>query len=247
MPVKMWNLDNGQLTNSVKTSRGDSYRGEQYRHEAEALDEEIDQMLDQAAALCTGVSVPKIEQAIVKLWAVGRALAESQILDSAHLDPDDRKWLWLAIARKCRLGVRANGSTKEGWRDLIPDRESDPRRIERDVFAMGLWLQEQELNSAMTTFGTNLKNVQQFHRRAALSSKKMRESLERWSADLSPKRRLELMKAQNFEHLAKALARRFPARGPGSAKRPVHYSEDELFEEVRKVLDPVAADVVPTN
>ena len=245
MPVKIWNLENGQLTNSVKTSRDDSYRGEQYRGEAEALDEEIDRMLDQAAALSTGVSIAKIEQPIVKRWAVGRALAESQILESAHLDPDDDKWLWLAIARKCRLGVRADGSTKEVWRGLIPDRESDPRRIERDVFAMGLWLQEQELKPTITTFGTNLKNAQQIHRRGALSSKKMRESLERWSADLSPRRRLELMKAENFEHLAKALARRFPARGPGSAKRPVHYSEDELFEEVRKVLDPVSADIVP--
>ena len=55
----------------------------------------------------------------------------------------------------------------------------------------------------------------------------------------------ELTKTGNFEQLAKALVKRFPARGPGSAKRPVHYSENELYEEVRKVLDPIAADLVP--
>ena len=51
MPVKIWNYVDGKLTNSVETSREHSFRGERYRSEAEALDCEIDQMLDRAVEL----------------------------------------------------------------------------------------------------------------------------------------------------------------------------------------------------
>ena len=151
------------------------------------------------------------------------------------------------MTRKCRLGVRADGSVEEGWQGLIPSRQSDPHRIERDVFSMGSWLQEQEIEQAKESFGASLNNAREIHKRGALNSKKMREALARWFAALPPMSRSELAKTANFKLLAKALARRFPARGPGSAKRPVHYSENDLYEEICKVLNPVAAEVVPES
>ena len=248
MPVKIWDrISGGALTSKVETSRSQSYRGERFRADAEKLDGEIDEVLDRAAALSELVSVPDTGRSFLKRWAVGRALAESGLAESKYLEADEIRWLWLAIARKCRVGVRADGSTEKGWWGLIPSRQSDPRRIERDVFSMGRWLQEQEIEEARASFGASLANAREIHSRAALKSKKMRDALAHWFAELTPTPRSELVKTANFRLLAKALARRFPARGPGSAKRPAHYSENDLYEEVCKVLNPVAAEVVPES
>ena len=249
MPVKIWDRTrDGALTSRVETSLPHSYRGERYRADAEALDEEIDKMLDRAVALSAQVQSVEVEKrSFVKRWSLGRALTESRITESDHLEAAEQKWLWLAIARKCRLSVRSDGTPEETWRGLIPNRKLDPTRIERDVFAMGTWLQEQEIEPAMVSLGASLTNAREIHRRGAINSKNLRESLARWFSELCIERRLELTKNGNFVPLAKALARRFPARGPGSAKRPVHYSKTELDEEVSKVLDPIAAELVPMN
>ena len=246
MPVKIWDrMSDGALTSRVETSRSHSFRGELYRTDAEALDEEIDQMLDHAVALSACVlSLGARQQAFVKRWSIGRALAESSLPESEYLETGEQKWLWLAIARKCRLSVRSDGSPAESWGGLIPDRELDPTRIERDVFAMGRWLQEQEIEQATVSFGASLTNAREIHRRGAINSKNLRDALARWFSGLCPEHRSDLTKNANFVQLAKALAERFPARGPGSAKRPVHYAEDELYEEMCKVLGPIAAHLV---
>ena len=72
MPVKIWARHDGTLTNHVETSRGGSFGGERYRSDAEALDQEIDRMLDKAVVLSTPVAVADpAQQAFVKRWAVG--------------------------------------------------------------------------------------------------------------------------------------------------------------------------------
>ena len=249
MPVKIWDrTSGGALTSRVETSRSHSFRGELYRIDAEALDEEIDRMLDYAVALSAHEpSLGARQQAFVKRWSIGRALAESSLQESEHLETAEHKWLWLAIARKCRLSARSDGSPAENWRGLIPDRELDPTRIERDVFAMGRWLQEQEIEQATASFGASLTNAREIHRRGAINSKNLRDALARWFSELCLERRSDLTKNANFVRLAKALAERFPARGPGSAKRPVHYSDDELYQELHRVLDPIAAHLVSDN
>lgn len=245
MPVKIWDrTDDGALTSRVETSRGDSYRGERYRADAEALDEEIDRMLDRAVALSAQASsLQSGQQSFVKRWSIGRALAESGLTESDHLEPAERRWLWLAIARKCRLGVRSDGKSEQGWGMLIPHRNADPGRIERDVFAMGRWLQEQDMESALTAFGASVTNVRALHSRGAIDSLNMRDALATWLGDLPPERRRELTGRDNFRQIVKALSLRFPARGPGSAKGPVHYSGEELREEVRALLNPIAAEL----
>lgn len=246
MPVKIWDrMTDGTLTSRVETSRSQSFRGERYRADADALDEEIDRMLDHAVNLSTCAHATETgQQPFVKRWSIGRAMVESKLLESNFLETSEQKWLWLAVARKCRLGVRSDGSREESWQGLIPHRDLDPGRIELDVFAMGMWLQEQEIDLAMASFGTSLSNALEVHRRGAIRSRNLRDALAQWFGELCPARRRELAKPGNFELLAKALAKRFPARGPGSAKRPVHFSKDELYEEVCEVLDPIAANLV---
>lgn len=248
MPVKIWNRDNGTLTNRVETSREDSYRGERYRSDAEALDREIDRMLDRAIELSASVEAAEAEeQAFIKRWAIGRALDESRLLQSKYLEPQETKALWQAIARKCRLGVRADGSAEKVWQELTPSRESDPTRLERDVFAVGLWLQEQEVAPAIAAFGGRFANAQRFYTRQAIRSLKLREALAAWIEHQPPLLRSKLSTTRSFMGVIKALTARFPGRGPGSAKRPVHYSDEELYAEVCKVLDPIAAELAPAN
>ena len=200
MPVKIWDrTGDGALTSRVETSRSHSYRGEWYRADAEALDEEIDRMLDHATRLSACVPAAKAgQQSFVKRWSIGRALAESRLTESDCLDATEQKWLWLAIARKCRLSVRSDGSSEDSWSGLIPNRELDPRRIERDVFAMGGWLQEQEVELAMASFGASLTNAREIHRRGAINSKILRDALARWFGGLCPERRSELTKNTNL-------------------------------------------------
>ena len=244
MPVKIWARDNGALSSRVATSRTDSYQGERYRSNAEALDRAIDQMLDAAVRLSMSAEAAEAaEQVFVRRWAIGRALAESRLLESEHLAPQEEESLWLAIARKCRLGIRANGDPEDSWRGLIPNRKAEPNRIGRDVFAVSLWLQEQAVDSAKMAFGGRFWNAQQLHGRETLRSLGLREALAKWMASQSPAIRSQLSNRALFTGLAKALAARFPARGPGSAKRPVHYSDKALYEETRQVLDRAAAEL----
>ena len=119
---------------------------------------------------------------------------------------------------------------------MIPDRELEPQRIERDIFAMGLWLQDQECEDALTTFRGSLSNAREIQRRESLRSTKLRNALGRWFQELEPPQRSRLFQNREFVAIAKTLQQRWPSRGPGSAKRPVHYSAHELDREVSRVL-----------
>lgn len=238
MPVKIWDRDaDGRFTSRIKTDWRTSLSGEEYRAEAEDLDTQLDRMLDRAAELGSANPGPRgTGQQFVKRWAIGRAVAESRILQSPQMASEQPSSLWLALARKCRLGVRSSGEPDERWRKLIPDRDLEPHRIERDIFAAGLWLQEQALEEAFATFGGSLSNVRQIQRRESLRSTKLRSALGRWFLRLSSGQRSQLIKDREFAKIAKALQRRWPSRGPGSAKRPVHFTDRDLDREVSRVL-----------
>ena len=121
MPVILWEERDGVLRNHIETNRPDFFRGERYRDEARALDRVIDHMLDRAVSLSTPEEQPSAGQReFIQRWAIGRALKESGLMESEHLDAGEHKGLWQAIANKCRIGVRADGSREERWRSLIP-------------------------------------------------------------------------------------------------------------------------------
>ena len=66
----------------------------------------------------------------------------------------------------------------------------------------------------MASFGGSLSNATEIHRRGAIRSRNLRDALALWFGELCPARREEFAKTGYFEQLAKALAKRFPARGP---------------------------------
>lgn len=248
MPIKVWERhEHGFVTSHIETSWPTRLGGEEYRTEAEALDTQIDKVLDRAYDLASTRPVRPVKSGeFVKRWAIGRAIMESGVLDSPYLASEERSHLWLALARKCRLGNRSSGEIENKWQTLIPERELEPKRLKRDIFARSLWLQEQEREDALATFGGSLTNAREIHNRETLRSTKLRNSLGRWFLGLEPSERTRLQLTKEFIRIAKTLQKRWPSRGPGSARRPAHYTDQDLDREVRRALTDFATTGSPS-
>ena len=150
------------------------------------------------------------------------------------------------MARKCRLGVRHTGEPNPNsrWQSLTFDRLSDPKRIEYDIFGLGMWLQEQDLEDAKIAFGSSIHNAKQIWSGEALRSPKFRQSLTDYFVEYTPEQRKYLCQNYRYAELAKGLRQRWPSRGKRSAKRPVHYPQDQLSVEVGQVLDPITRHIL---
>ena len=252
MPVLLWSQsDSGEFSNRVRTTRNSRYGAEEHRDAAVSFDQEIDHMLDMAYRRMSAIRARnKGQLEFMRRWHLGRVLAESKLLESPDFEPgeDKRTWndhiLWEALRTKCQLGVRINKEFEPNWQKLIPAGELVPKRPEHDVFRRGLWLQEQDLPDAQITFGSSLSNANELHRRGPSSHIKMRRALHGWLLNYDEQSRAALTRTKHFETMCKALVKRWPGRGPGSAKQPVHYPQDELDEEVRRLLEPVARSIL---
>ena len=247
MPIKLWNLDeSGNLTSNIRRTGRSGMEAEGFRPQAEELDARTDLVLDTAHTLLAQQDPNPRHNRFAKRWAIGRAIAESQILESQNLESGERPDLWRAMARKCRLGVRHDGTrkTRSSWKGLIPERDIEPKRIEDDIFGMGMWLQEQELEEAKTAFGEGLHNAKQVWSGEALRSRNFREALAAYFSGRDEEELDTLYRIPQYAILAKALRQRWPSRGKGSAKRPVHYDDSELLKEVRRVLDPRVEEIL---
>ena len=249
MPIKIWEHKDGFLSNFIAVhglGKG-SIEGERRREEAEALDAQVDTMLDRAVSLVGQATAAPAHLFLARRWAMGRAMYESKLLDSPHMESNDHGDLWLAIDRKCRHGIRADSSREDAWHDLVPRKERDAVRPDRDPFPVSLWLQEQDLEGTIAAFGGKYGNAQKLFMRPALQSLNLREAMAKWMRRQPSAVRLYVANNKQFWGVIKALAARFPARGPGSAKRPVHFSEEELYREVCKVLDPLVTKLAQTE
>ena len=245
MAVKIWNIDeSGVLTSTIRTGNRSGVVGEELRPQAEELDAAIDGVLDEAHKLLAEEQGSGKSNLFAKRWAIGRAIARSNIMNSPNLEAGQRPDLWLAMARKCRIGIRHSGDRVKKWKGLIPDREMEPKRIEGDIFGLAMWLQEQPLDKAAMAFGSGLHNAKNIWSGEALRSQNLRDALTTYFSAYGEDDREILYTIPKYSQMANALRRRWPSRGRGSAKRPVHYGQEELLGEVKKVLDPVAAEVL---
>ena len=124
MPVKIWDrMTDGALTSRVETSRSQSFRGERYRADADALDEEIDRMLDHAVNLSTCAHATEAgQQPFVKRWSIGRALVESKLLESNYLEASEQKVAVAVGSQKVQTGrpVRRKQGRKLARADTTP-------------------------------------------------------------------------------------------------------------------------------
>jgi hypothetical protein len=234
MPAKIWEVGEEGLHSRVHSDWEAALTPEQFRGEAEELDRELDAILDRAIDRVAKESTHASSADFVRAWAVGRCLNESQVLDSTAMKRERPSLLWKALASKCRTGARSDGTVEERWRQLRPQRAGEPRREggRLDYFEMCRWLAGQDLADAVHTFGALVRNVWQMLERPTLRPLIVRRALLGSLGELPEEDRQRLYDRRTFAELMKTLRRRWPDRGPGSAKRPIHYSEAALQAEI---------------
>ena len=251
MPVLIWSDRDNALGNSIRTGRRYSLSAEEYRPEAEALDRELDAMLDMAWHALNLISARKNGvtrfDAFEQRWVLGRAVYISEILRHEAMHGEARFLLWQALTPKAWYGLRHDATRAPRWRELIPNRYKSwqTKPSSRDAYEfleVGYWLREQQLHDAGELFGWTSSNAQDLYKRSGLRSYALRQAVLHWLRRQSAQVRDGFAKAKvkgnrNFAVIPNALQKRFPASGPGSALLPQHYPEHELREIVRAVLD----------
>lgn len=250
MPVKLWQKDdNNRYTSRIVTKWDSPLGGEEYRAEAEELDKRLDDVLDDSLSLLGELSGVAINIRFKRIWCVGRCVRESGVLRLPALRTERRVLLWRAMAWKCWLGTRhdyPNSDLENRWGILRSSKQVEPKDPFRtnDLFETGLWLQQQGLQEADLVFGGSVSNAREIAHRTSISTPKMREALKEWLQNLSPGHRDAVHTKGNFGKVGKALRQRWPDAGFGAARRPEHYSPEELLTEVREVLEPVLKDIL---
>ncbi len=240
MPVLMWQkTDEEKMYSRVVTSWRAEFDGEEYRDLAETLDVQIDKVLDSAVELFDKNRYIEAQREFIRIWSLGRAVANSEILQHDAMKNELRVNLWLAMDQKALLGVRCDGETEDAWSNIRSNVRRITSRPDRHLFEVGLWLQQQELMEARDTFIGRSGIVSELFRRPAIRSLKMRQALQRWISAQMPDTHDWLLVKSNYISLAKAIVKRWPARGPGSAKKPEHYTDERLDVELARVLDPL--------
>jgi len=238
MPVKIWEIDKNVLSSKVVTDWDTLWTAEEYREDAEELDRRLDAVLDGALNRVRSGRKTGASPEFLRAWAVGRALEESGVYDSPALKNERRQLLWKALARKCRIGARATREQDRRWHDLRPSATREPRREggKLDYFEMCWWLAEQDLEDAILTFGGSVRNVWQMFERPTLRPIRLRHILKEWFTSHPKDLQERLFQQSTFAEIMKTLRKRWPDRGPGSAKKPIHYSDDKLKAEVYELL-----------
>lgn len=243
MPVKIWERDGDDLVSHVVTEWERVWTSEEFRTEADQLDADLDHVLDAAVAKAAESKSARIPVEFLRAWAVGACLNEANVLRSPAMEREQPQLLWRALARKIRTGARSDGTEEAAWRDLRPQRSEEPRREGRklDHFEMCRWLAQQSLDDSVDTFGGSVRNVWQLLERPSLArSPAMRTVLLSWLRSLPAAQRARCYDTKQFAEMMKVLRARWPERGPGAAKKPIHYAQDELGAEVTRLLAPFA-------
>lgn len=240
MPVLMW-LENqdGKRYTKVKTSWNTEFDGEEHRDLAETLDAEIDKVLDNAVKLMDSRLELGAKREFIRTWSIGRSIANSGILQHEAMQNEFRINLWQAMDQKALLGIRSNGEPEIGWRRVRSSVKHATVRPDRHIFEIGLWMQQQEFEDATIVFMGIVSNSEQAFDRRPMRSLKMREALQRWMSRQDDNVQAWLSKTINYRNIYKTVVKRWPDRGPGSAKRPEHYTQQRLDTELAKILEPI--------
>ena len=256
MAVLVWSERDGVLANSIRSGRRVHLSAEEFRPEAEALDQQLDALLDMAWHALTLITQHEKGKArfnsFEQVWVLGRAVHISEVMRHEAMQGEVRTMLWQALTAKAWYGIRHDATRDPRWRELIPAGKNqwrtrtDDKRLDRayDFLEVGFWLREQQLQDAGDVFSWEFSNARKLYVRPTLRSLKLRKALLHWLRRQTPEIR-EFAKVTKttvgFIVFVKALNNRFPARGPGSALLPQHYPEDELREIVCQVLDDAVA------
>ena len=250
MAVLLWSEQDGILNNEIRSGWRVFLSAEEFRPEAEALDARLDVLLDMAWSALAIIAKDKggelVPESFDQVWTVGRAVWREGVLRHEAMKGEVRHLLWQALVAKCWYGVRADATREPRWRDLLPKKSRKWRTHPRDASSyrfleIGHWLREHHYQEAGELFQWNLTKAQDFWDRTSLRTPVLRAAVLAWLREQPDSFREQLKRGARgsggARALVKALARRFPSRGPGSARLPQHYEPDELQRIVNDVLD----------
>jgi hypothetical protein len=233
--------DDIKLRTTVVTSWRTDFDGEEHREIAEELDVAIDGVLDLAIELSISNAAVDAQSELIRIWSVGRAVKSKQTLNHPAMLNEYRINLWRAMEQKALLGIRSDGTIYSNWTHLRSHAPRVTKRPDRHLFEVGLWIQHLSLTDCAALFLRQSSLASELFRRPAFRSLKMRSVFHRWIVNHDQQSLDWISVKRNYVGLAKRVVKRWPARGPGSAKRPEHYSEERLYAELKRVLDPVIA------
>jgi hypothetical protein len=242
MPGKIWTrADSGSIESRVETRGRSSGRPEDFAL-ADSLDQAIDAAFDAAEELRRAHDRSDVPSRFTENWAVGRALAESGLLDHSALHGEAPDFVYRVMASKARALARSDGTEAASWTQLRPALSENPPNREggrkgHDHWSMCVWLAEQDYDDAVTTFGGHIRNAWQMLERPALSPLVFRRAFRSWLSGLTPSVAAHLTDTKTFPELMKAFRERWPSRGLRSALQPIHYKEGELRSEIDRVAN----------
>ena len=260
MAVLVWSEEEGMLGNVVRSGRRVFLSAEEYRPEAEALDARLDALLDMAWSALAIIAKDKggelAPESFDQVWTVGRAVWREGVLQHEAMKGEVRHLLWQALVPKCWYGVRADANREPRWRDLLPKKSKKWRTHPRDASSyrfleIGYWLREHHYQEAGELFQWNSTKAQDFWDRQTLRSTALRAAVLAWLREQPDSFREQLKGGargkKGMRALIPKLTKRFPSRGPGSARLPQHYEPDELQAIVNGVLDAARDEYFPAK
>ena len=250
MPAKFWTKEqDGSIGSKIITVWDTLYDGEEFRSDAERLDEMLDIVLDDALAVLASPEVTTVhaDSKFKMLWSFGRTVKDSGVLVHPAVKGENQIFLLRVMAAKARLGVLSvpigkRPSESNRWRVLRDPKQPDVTNKGggvQDLYETAIWLQQHDLDEAAFIFGGNVGNAREIGARKGINVPQVRNALNVWLRELSESQRKIIHQRSNFQLVAKALTKRWPFKGFGSARRPEYLPPDELICEVRKALQPV--------
>jgi len=238
MPGVFWIEEQGHFQRRYK-AKGQVAQSPAEINLARELDRALDVVLDEAVDLTSRVHDPgRATTDFTSAWAIGSVFQESKLMEHEALKDEDDGFLWEVLAEKWWIGARSDGTKEDAWESIRPSRGDEKvtrHGSPKDHWAMCKWLAEQSYADAALTFGGQSGNVSQMLDSTTLRPLHVRKALCGWLGDFSEEDRGSLTQGKGFRELLKALRKRWPARGRGSALQPIHLGVDELRAEIAKV------------
>ena len=204
MAVVVWSDREGVLGSTIRSGRRVSLSAEEYRVEAESLDQQLDALLDMAWHALTLITQRENGKArfnsFEQVWVLGRAVEISEILRHEAMQGEQRVFLWQALTAKAWYGIRHDYERAPRWRELIPRKATKWRKQPKKASAyrfleIGYWLRTQQLHDAGEVFGWKPSNAQDLYDRSSLRSLKLRRTVLYWLRRQSPEVREESRQA----------------------------------------------------